>query len=589
MIIQRLIEPETRKQFPVHDEVGFDLQNVNWVLNLDESGKCLAAVPLSETRIRGKKETQTNSEKKLIMTRPASKGNVTFPRITDTGEYLLGLVEKTTERAAKRHQAYIDLVQRCYDETGVEHLQALLRFLEHLEIPDDVASRISAKDVIDVRVNSRLLSDWPAIRAFWTRTVDACEEDAVLGQCLVCGQHDVPIARIHSVQIKRVPGGGMAGATIVSANDEVYFSYGKEQSAIAPTCVSCARTYALVLNQILRTERNRRVFGDAVMAYWTKSGGESSLEFLLSSPQPEEIAKLIDAVKTGKRATVEADAFYSVVLSRHEARIVVRDWVEVPVADLDAHVATFFEQQQVLPDWRFRGVIELCESLVPTVIPKAERLRRLPGNLLPSTLLAVLRGRELPAQLLSLALERTRTEGMGGLGALPGMTGDDRKEAYDKLRLAENRAAVITLILKEKGVSIAMGLDTNRDEVAYLCGRLLAVLEQIQYKAVGEVNANLADRFFGSASRTPSVVLPTLISRAKSHQGKIRRESPGLANLMTQQVEEIADRIDAFPRHLTTEQQGLFDLGYLHQTAHDRTERADKAAAKREAAAAAAE
>ena len=48
-----------------------------------------------------------------------------------------------------------------------------------------------------------------------------------------------------------------------------------------------------------------------------------------------------------------------------------------------------------------------------------------------------------------------------------------------------------------------MSLNNESPNRAYLLGRLFAVLERIQYQALGELNAGIADRYYGSASAVP--------------------------------------------------------------------------------------
>lgn len=66
----------------------------------------------------------------------------------------------------------------------------------------------------------------------------------------------------------------------------------------------------------------------------------------------------------------------------------------------------------------------------------------------------------------------------------------------------------------------------NRDQ-AYLCGRLLAVLEATQRAALGDVNATIVDRYFGTASSAPASVFGRLLRGAQPHLGKLRRDRPG--------------------------------------------------------------
>jgi CRISPR-associated protein Csd1 len=118
-------------------------------------------------------------------------------------------------------------------------------------------------------------------------------------------------------------------------------------------------------------------------------------------------------------------------------------------------------------------------------------------------------------------------------------------------------------------------LQTDHPEAAYHCGRLLAVLEAIQrLSADGQLNTTLVDRFYGTASSAPASVFGTLIRGAQPHIAKLRKNKPGLAFRLEQELEEVASAISQFPAILTVKQQALFALGYYHQRA------ADKARAK---------
>ena len=113
-------------------------------------------------------------------------------------------------------------------------------------------------------------------------------------------------------------------------------------------------------------------------------------------------------------------------------------------------------------------------------------------------------------------------------------------------------------------------LETDNHDPAYLCGRLLALLESIQQAAIPGVNATITDRFFGTASSAPASVFGHLIRGAMAHLGKLRKEKPGTYEALRRRLAEVQEPLRTFPRTLTLEQQGLFGLGYFHQQAADR-------------------
>ena len=112
-----------------------------------------------------------------------------------------------------------------------------------------------------------------------------------------------------------------------------------------------------------------------------------------------------------------------------------------------------------------------------------------------------------------------------------------------------------------------VALESEHPDPAYHCGRLLAVIERIQYHALGQVNASVVDRYYGAASSTPAVVFGRLLRGAQPHLAKL---DGGRRGGLQNSVMEVCDQIAQFPKTLTLEQQALFSLGYYHQKAHDR-------------------
>lgn len=105
-----------------------------------------------------------------------------------------------------------------------------------------------------------------------------------------------------------------------------------------------------------------------------------------------------------------------------------------------------------------------------------------------------------------------------------------------------------------------MALDRENKNVAYLLGRLFAVLERAQQDAIPGLNTTIKDRFYGSASATPRIVFPQLLRLAQHHMAKAEH-----GKFRDKQIEEILCDVHEFPAHLGLDQQGLFAIGYYHQ------------------------
>ena len=152
--------------------------------------------------------------------------------------------------------------------------------------------------------------------------------------------------------------------------------------------------------------------------------------------------------------------------------------------------------------------------------------------------------------------------------------------------VSRERAVLIKMVLgsqsqmrKEEIVQMAYLNDENTDP-AYLCGRLLATLDRIQYLALGRTNAGVVDKYYGTASSAPASVFGTLLHGAQNHLHKMQRDKPGAHANLERQLEEIMLPLPSFPRTLTLGEQGLFALGFYHQRAADRARSAANKASR---------
>jgi len=122
------------------------------------------------------------------------------------------------------------------------------------------------------------------------------------------------------------------------------------------------------------------------------------------------------------------------------------------------------------------------------------------------------------------------------------------------------------------------------DNQAYLCGRLLAIYDGLQWAAhVEEVGVGVADRYFSLASTWPAVAFPRVNDLALKHLRKLRRDNRGAAVAIEKEIQSVLARLPEpkFPGRLSLEDQGRFAIGFHHQRA-DSIARAMERKQKRE-------
>lgn len=108
-----------------------------------------------------------------------------------------------------------------------------------------------------------------------------------------------------------------------------------------------------------------------------------------------------------------------------------------------------------------------------------------------------------------------------------------------------------------------MALDLARIDPSYRLGRLFAALEKTQKDALDGLNKTIRDTYYGSASATPRSVFPRLLRTYQHHLAKMEG---GLRVNRERLVQEIMEPLTDFPAHLDLADQGIFAIGYYHQT-----------------------
>ncbi|HLZ71305.1 MAG TPA: type I-C CRISPR-associated protein Cas8c/Csd1 [Dehalococcoidia bacterium] len=542
---------------------------IRYVIELNEDGTPRSRIP---TDTSDPKDPRAKRGQRRLAPQ-VQRANVIRPLLlADKADYTLGMGGEGAkpERVAACHVAYLDLLQRCADATDEPDVQAIQQFLgddpaSQLELPEDFDTSGLITFSVWRGYAASFPIDLPSVRAFWFSVNDPdAKGDASRMQCLICGQERPVLERLQG-KIKGVPGGQTAGTAIISANAAAFESYGLEASLIAPTCGDCGEKFTKAANELIASEQNRIILGGAAFIFWTRQPVPAfSFRSFLTEPKPEEVRDLLRTLRSGGLPpAVDATKFYATVLSSSGGRCVVRDWIDTTVGEAAAHLAAWFERQRIVDAFGAEppplGVYRLAGATVRELKDVAPTTPR-------ALLEAALDGTPVPASLLFQAVRRNRAE----------------------QRVTHPRAALIKLVLlsqrhdSELQEGEMVRLDPAHPNAAYHCGRLLAVLEEVQRLALPGIKATIVDRFFGTASSAPGSVFGRLVRGAQPHLGRLDRDRHGAYLALQRRLEEVQGALDGYPRVLNLEEQGLFALGYYHQRAFDR-EQARLAAERRRA------
>jgi CRISPR-associated protein Csd1 len=558
---------------------------VRWLLHLDADGRLQG--PLVRTVGRGGK----NDRGKEIMA-PHRERTVAVAAklLADNGEYVLGIARDPgkQERVNRCHEAFVALVRHCAERTGHPAVRAVARFYDRyvpgsLALPED----FKADQILTFSVDGVLPIESEDVRRYWAETAGGggteITEGAGTAECLVCGQRRRVLANV-PFKVKRIPGGQTSGMALVSTNARAFESYGLGAISCAPICSECGERFSKAANALLEGTDTHLSVGGLAYVFWTKDGVWSPAS-ILANPEPAEIHALLASAGAGDPAALRPadgsfeEAFYAAALSASGARVVVRDWLETTVPRAKANLARYFTLQRLVGEWGDTSVSPLPlqgywvreptprwrEGLAESVVPHRQGRRdtdKLPAAVPQALLRLALHGGLLPDALLFQAVRRNRAE--------QGVT--------------RPRAALVKMVLLSRGAfpeNTMAELEPDNIDPAYLCGRLLAVLEALQRSAIPGTKATVTDRFFGTASSAPAAVFGRLLRGAQPHLARLRKDAPGVHDAFRRKLEEIHTPLRCgYPRLLTLEGQGKFCLGYYHQCAADRAAAAAARAAR---------
>ncbi|MCX5698023.1 MAG: type I-C CRISPR-associated protein Cas8c/Csd1 [Candidatus Omnitrophica bacterium] len=556
MIIQALNELYGRLKDIPDENIplsGFSREKVQFAFVLSPTGKLLQVNDLRDEKKSAKQLIVPESVKRSV--------NIEANFLCDSTSYVLGRDNKGKPvRAKETFQACKELHHEIGNGINDAGMKAVLSFLDRWE-PEGLEKSLcwpfweglsGMKIVFILDGEKRYVHESPEVKRAWLEYRYGRKSE-YRAFCLVSGKKS-GIARLHK-GIKGVFNPGFAEGDIVSFNEKAFCSYGKDQSYNAPVSEEAMFNYTTALNHLLRRESRQKVqIGDATTVFWAE--GETPIAGFLkdildpreTSPDVNWLKIFFEALREGKMPIEEETdglKFYILGLAPNAKRLSVRFWYVSTVKDIKSRIAQHFTDLGIQREFEdkqleFPGMWQLLH--VTAAQGKTENISPI---LAGAFMRAIVMGNSYPAGIFTATLERIRAEQY--IGYL--------RASIIKACITRNNR-----LFKRAKREVGMALDREQKDIGYLLGRLFAVLEKAQKDAIPGANTTIKDRFYGSASATPSVVFPQLMRLAQHH---IQKSAYGVN--IEKMLGEITADIQAFPTHLALEEQGMFALGYYHQ------------------------
>lgn len=546
---------------------GFENKEIPFVIVLDKAGKF---IQLEDTREQqGKKKIGRKFLVPKGLGRAGSKSYEVSNTLWDHYGYVLAHPKEDDEKsdilAQNQHKSFIakveELKQVLPDDAGIQAVSAFLAQADEVAKVRLAEGWQECAKIKGCNLSFRLVDESvalvcqsKAVQAYLAAAKAEVSDGIQEGICLVTGKKTT-IARLHNA----VKGVNAKPSPFTSVNLAAFESYGKQQGFIFPVGEQTMFEYTTALNMLLDGENRFRI-GEVSVVCWSEKPTplESKISLKINgggkdNPDAhiDEVKALYKSLHNGKYMEPNGkDKFYLLGLSPNSARIVVRFWHETTVAALSENIARWYDDLQIVRGEKsiYPEFMPLMRLLCGLVLDgKAENL---PPDLIANVTQSALANRPLPVGLLQIALRRNKAE---------------QKITYGRAALIKaylNRAIRSGSLKNTKELS--MSLDRERNDIGYVLGRLFAVLEKTQSEANPSLNTTIGDRYFGSASSTPIAVFGTLMRLSPHHLSKLEYE--GRAVHLKWEIGQILDKCQKFPNHLNLEQQGLFAIGYYHET-----------------------
>ncbi len=374
--------------------------------------------------------------------------------------------------------------------------------------------------------------------------------------CLVSGEYGVPVDTTTATMI---PGSQATAKLVAFQVNSGYDSYGKSKCGNAPISEEAEFAYTTALNSMLQKgSRNKFMLGTRTFVFWASNNNEASIEteeslfelFGFSEEANDDpnakimkVRKVFESIYSGIMKTELDDKFYILGLAPNSARIAVVYWSETTLKDFAEKILRHFSDMEIHDTRKDRkpymGIREIISS-----VTLGGKMSDATPNLPEAVVKSIFQGLPYPQTLYSACIRRIRAE----------------------QKLTITRAAIIKAYLNRQSNNnkkIDIMLDKDNNNQGYLCGRLFAVLENLQFAANGQ--DSIRSSYMNAASTTPSTVFSTILKLSNNHYGKLAKDKKGLANFFDNQKKEIMAMLQEFPDTLELNDQGRFFLGYYHQ------------------------
>jgi CRISPR-associated protein Csd1 len=586
---------------------GYEMLDISYLVVLTEDGRLDRIVDIrrqiGEKNKKGKIKIHNEPQPYLFPQRNTFRG-IKTNYVEHRGGYIFGLEYRsddeplsieskgtTSEKKAKllkQHQNFSEEVEQDFKMIGSPIARAYYLYAQRWQPKNETENPELLKIKKDLNTAkfafcladdlATMLQDDKEIKKHWEKINEdnASKEVKDIGQCAVSGEM-LSMARLHDV-LKSGKGIGVRDAginpSLVNFNCDSFESYSHRQGQNACISDKVMKRYTQALNWLLASPRNHSYLNGVTLVYWSQDGNENNDQVVMklfsrdtqynnADQLDTALNKLVSDIDQGfvtedhldvmRSAINPSTDFYIVGLTPNASRIQIKFIYRQKFGKLITNVA------------KHQKDLKIGDHSKPVQLWQLKRELTSPNTSHPevndapfvSIFKSIILGTAYPTWCFSTMTRRIRT--------------DRNTEDNSYIRMNDRRVGLIkACLIRKTKEDISLALDKNNICSAYLCGRLFAVLEEIQEDAAKphKLNRTIEDAYFSSACTNPASVFPKLMKLSQHHMAKLKRVQPAWAVNDQKKLNEIIKKMgDSFPKVLNLDNQGRFILGYYQQKA----------------------
>ena len=551
---------------------GLSERNIHYIVELDSKGNFVAVRPSERKKIKCPnvvgKTTGTSKVSNVLM----EKASVSLGLTGDEAG------KKLETRMAKR-ECFLEYFKD--PAANVPEFDAVLHALETDDILEKIQKEalkagVKPDKVVGFAVSGTLLSDMPAVQAWWAdRPPDTASDELSLD--LITGKPCVPTRLFEKIQNDNpvAAGGHKAGVSLISFNCDSFTSYGKKQGANAPMSNDTGKTVMDAFIHLGKQavtvgnfkflhwyDRNVPEEDDALMTAFVNFGDDAGTDKTDEDAANAAATELITSPLTGTPPAALAKRQYHIIIAKPEqSREEIREYMQGTYEDMYRNIERWFEDMSLVSkNGKSFARPKKLNAMLYAMLTVDERKKSDYTNKMkslsphiPGIMYACINGTKLPDLMAVRALDVIRTNVYSDNGIL-----DPTPFQILKLWLIRNG--------KERKTDIMAGLNRECGNTAYHIGRLLSIYDNLQEFTMPGVKSTVLRRLYGTCMQNPALAIGNLDKSGNCYLQKI--ESPAYQVFYNTLLEEAwSDLGCEVPTRMSKEDKAYFALGRWHQTA----------------------